>query len=458
MSLPWIMEQPWRRRRVALVGGGFSYEFRQHLLSSAAGLGIDLIVLDKPGHWIQHHVRETGLVTEFQEVDLTVDNDLADRIVAAVKRCSLLVDGLTTFTDCFLCPTAKAATVLKLPAMPVNALEKSVDKALMRNLIPIPVAPNSLANRNGRDEGELDHPLIVKPARGGGSFGVHLATTREELQAALGSVQGFGKEPVIERYIGGPEVDVDVVLQDGRVLFVEVSDNLPTTAEGFPSPLGRPSWAETSIISPSGLPSDELKQLGRVISSHLLDLGYSTGLIHCEARVQRSKRAYRPDSSGYPSLRDVDGAEVGDPQICLIEINPRSPGAKAAVQSAYATGVDFQGLQLLAACGDTERLSALAHPFSKPKEWWGSGYIAAETGGKFSPVTLFEELQSTAPALMKYVVDWTVFFKPGDIVGDPADTGEFLSVAWFLACTDVSRAHLESILIRVRESVKFTIA
>ena len=90
---------------------------------------------------------------------------------------------------------------------------------------------------------------------------------------------------MVESYVSGPEVDVNVVLQDGKALFCEISDDLPKTAEGFPTSFNSKSWTETGNVFPSALPEPELQQLKEKTVEYLLTFGFRTGIFHCEARM-----------------------------------------------------------------------------------------------------------------------------------------------------------------------------
>lgn len=111
----------------------------QGIYRASRALGIRLIILDERGHWAQApsmaEFRE-----EFIECDLTLDSALPNRIVEALaKSQGGQVDGIVTFTDTHLLPTAQAASLLGLSASPVGALECCRDKAKMRKAASVEV-------------------------------------------------------------------------------------------------------------------------------------------------------------------------------------------------------------------------------------------------------------------------------------------------------------------------------
>lgn len=92
----------------------------------------------------------------------------------------------------------------------------------MRRLFPLP------------DVSKIDEDLtpesdmIVKPSHGGGSRAVFLARKPEERWIAQEFIEGLNLAPVVEQYLEGPEVDMNIALQDGRVKYAELSDNIPS--------------------------------------------------------------------------------------------------------------------------------------------------------------------------------------------------------------------------------------
>ncbi|KAB8214694.1 hypothetical protein BDV33DRAFT_209023 [Aspergillus novoparasiticus] len=458
LTLPWVINHQYERRRIALVKGVSNFNSRNRLFDAAVGLRIGLVILDKPGHWLQGNDEFSHIIDEFIPIDVTNDNGLPGRIVTAIKDCSLPIDGISTIRDRYLYATVQAAEMLSFPTSTSKAIELCIDKALMRGLVSYPFPYEERISLLKDEELEtLPSPMIIKPSRAGGSFGVFLARTKDELLRAENRIKELGKNPVVEPYLDGPEVDVNIVLQDGKVLHTEVVDNLPTMAEGFPSQFQTQSWMDTGSLFPSSLPDTELTLLRETTSWYLQKMGFRSGVFHCEARVLRSGCTYSSKVSGYPRLTKLGKPHDSSPKVAIIEMNARAPGTRASEASIHYTGVDYYALSLLAALRNDERFRALATPFKTRAKWWGTGAIVAEKGGIFTPIEMFDALAAKSPEIMKNVVQWTVFFKDGDRIDDPFVKGHFHWVAWFLAYSDIGRSDLESIVENVRESLRFSI-
>jgi hypothetical protein len=71
-----------------------------------------------------------------------------------------------------------------------------------------------------------------------------------------------------------------------------------------------------------------------------------------------------------PSLSRLEKRpDPAPPAVAIITLNPQAPGCKAAEESMYTSGIDYNALQLLAACGDAARFTALAKHFSRSVGW-----------------------------------------------------------------------------------------
>ncbi|KAL5335325.1 hypothetical protein BJX70DRAFT_401740 [Aspergillus crustosus] len=181
-----------------------------------------------------------------------------------------------------------------------------------------------------------------------------------------------GTEVVLEQYCDGPEVDINFVLSKGELLFCEISDNFPKTADV--SGTGSLSNTHTSFIElgnvlPSKLPSTETNLLRNSLHQSLNRLSLTTGIYHLEARVQNSSIEYGAVSTAHTTSE---------------RSTPAPPGIQetAAVESIY--GIDYWGVALICFLRDHTRLRALSHPFTQgPQYQCETVFIPVECGGIF---------------------------------------------------------------------------
>ncbi|OJJ72568.1 hypothetical protein ASPBRDRAFT_195257 [Aspergillus brasiliensis CBS 101740] len=86
ISYPWVVPTPIPPERLAWVEGRKDADASRRMYEAAAALGIALVIIDKPGHWLQNdhgpyaHLREGFIAT-----NIDVDEGFVDRMVTAVR-------------------------------------------------------------------------------------------------------------------------------------------------------------------------------------------------------------------------------------------------------------------------------------------------------------------------------------------------------------------------------------
>ncbi|EFR05413.1 hypothetical protein MGYG_08425 [Nannizzia gypsea CBS 118893] len=91
-------------------------------------------------------------------------------------------------------------------------------------------SPDELERMLSEDGPHIHYPLIVKPSS---SEGVWEVANEQELREKVpllwrdAFTSWHGHDVVIETYVDGPEVDANMVLIDGKIVFVEVNDDFP---------------------------------------------------------------------------------------------------------------------------------------------------------------------------------------------------------------------------------------
>ncbi len=121
----------------------------------------------------------------------------------------------------------------------------------------------------------ITFPCISKPTDNSGSRGVMLVNSREELEAAVAysSAQGRRGGVVIEEYMRGHEVSVEVIVLDGVAHVLQVTDKLTT---------GAPHFVEMGHNQPSMLAEDDLEAIRDLARRASLAVGIRNGPAHAE--------------------------------------------------------------------------------------------------------------------------------------------------------------------------------
>ena len=101
---------------------------------------------------------------------------------------------------------------------------------------------------------KITYPCITKPTDNAGSRGIMLVNNRQELEEALSysSENGRSGAVIVEEYMVGPEVSVEVIVYEGVPHVLQVTDKLTT---------GAPHFIEMGHSQPSRLPAEGLEKI-----------------------------------------------------------------------------------------------------------------------------------------------------------------------------------------------------
>ncbi|KAI9737814.1 MAG: hypothetical protein M1834_009183 [Cirrosporium novae-zelandiae] len=475
LSFPWMIEHPPSRRTLAIVEGS-----RVHpdnggtgpgIYLAAKALGINMVVLDNAGHWLQGpeyaHWREAFIPTKLVDPP---DADFTNRIINSIRSYGKQVDGIVTFCDSYMVHIAQAAQELSLPTSVPEAYEIATDK------YKTSVFEGHHAFRASSAEEAVDiatkenlaYPLIIKPCNGWSSEGVFRVDNLSSLTSAVRSIDTtrHGKEFVIERYCAGPEVDVNLVLLDGEILFFEACDDFPKGADinssdgSSAAAISTRTFIELNSVFPSALPDEELSLLRTSFHNSLLRLGLKSGIMHLEGRVDRSTVEYCTQN-GIMDLHPLPNPNPNPPSPWLIEINPRPPGMKGTQIIESTHGIDYWGLAMLISLSDTARTRALSHSYKNgPQYTCIMVFIPADyplssyTEGIFDSDDICAELLARRPDIAKHISRCGCLVKRGQKVPHPS-SGVNSFLAYFNVFSRRGRKEALEVARTVREEVRF---
>merc|ERR1712187_185801 len=183
---------------------------------------------------------------------------------------------------------------------------------------------------------------------------------------------------LMEQYLDGTEVDVDVVMSEGKWRYAGVSDNGPTL---------EPYFNETWGLCPSILPKEQQVALKDLAVGTVKALGFSAGIFHVECKYT---------STG--------------PQ--LIECNARVGGGPVRECNLLTWGVDLVEETLFVALGIPSRPVVPQVPIQAVAYC----YVNAKESGKIGSMDCLKDL------LKQNDVVWAKpLTQPGNQVVGPAD-------------------------------------
>lgn len=364
-------------------------------------LGYELIILNTSVNWARGYAAHWILAD-------TTDHDACLRAVHAFfkRRPELRPDGALTFWDDDVLLAARVTDALDVVGIPFEVARRARDKHLFRafcrdNGLPHPgyamLDPSGDVVEAVRD---LEFPLVVKPIFGSSSSFVIRVDDAESLRETVAYIAAnisvevepalyAGTEIMAEEYIDGNEVDIDILLQNGKFKFWSISDNDATR---------EPYFVETGQCIPSRLSRTQQEDLVAMAEEMLERLGVVNGCIHFEAK--------------YSSRGPVP-----------IEINLRMGGDEVYDFIRIAWGVDLVENAAKIAIGE------YIHPITKPetpKKFVSGQYFLPPYSGVLASLSLPEKVENGEIAFFKRV---------GDAVLAPPQGYEYMGWAYAIADT-----------------------
>lgn len=362
--------------------------------------GLKIVILNSEKNWAEKYT-DDWIIAD------TTKQELAIKMVEEYHLVQAF-DGVITFWEDDVLLTAKIAEKLGVVGIPFTVAKYARNKLLFRrfcqkNNLPFPKfgRANSLEELVKTME-LLKFPVVLKPAFGSSSAFVIKAENENELRdvyqfiksnisSRIESALKDGSDIIVEEYIAGNEVDIDLLLQNGKIKYSSISDNLQTK---------EPFFLESGYGLPSSLPDEDQKKLLQMAELVLEKLGVMNGCIHFEAK-------------------SVEGKPVP------LEVNLRMGGDEVYPANKKVWGVDLIYEAVKIACG----IYIPIFEKKEPKVYVAAQSIIAEKSGVISKLYLPKKFQ---PDLN---VDEFHFDKEvGDAVFVPPNNFEFLG--WTMVSGD----------------------
>ena len=162
---------------------------------------------------------------QFLPIDMSVDQSLPQRILAALQRSGIKIDGIKTTIDVYFDTAAKVAIELSLPTSPRESLAMAQDKYATRTrfgnstlLTLLVTDTDDLRKQLGTLSSPITYPLIIKPSKGWSSEGVFKVISESELFTSFSQLNTFqpSVKVIVETYVDGPEFDANFLLWDAK--------------------------------------------------------------------------------------------------------------------------------------------------------------------------------------------------------------------------------------------------
>ncbi|HAT03555.1 MAG TPA: hypothetical protein DCS29_02135 [Candidatus Magasanikbacteria bacterium] len=255
-------------------------------------LGLVVVVLNKEKNWAAPYVDHWIIADTFNHTEAV------KAVESFVKTNSdIHIDGTVTFWEDDVLLTSKIVDKFNFVGVPYSIARQTRNKYLFREFC---MANGIRAPRHHllKDEDDIDYvcdnlqfPLVVKPAYGASSAYVVKVYSRDDLvntykflkhniNTELESALSDGLDIFVEEYIDGDEVDVDILMQNGKIKLSIVSDNFNKDKGIF--------FVDSGQTTPSTLPTPQIQALIDIAEETLEKLGIQNGCIHYEAKSTKT--------------------------------------------------------------------------------------------------------------------------------------------------------------------------
>lgn len=413
-----IREELLHGTRVVFVCAGFPT--KKFIYELAHKKGVSIAIIDYPNSW-SSTLLEEGIIDHFIPLDMSGDPDCV--FVAALNSIEALApawlpDGVCTFVELAVELTSRLGKALGLPHSNTNSIETVRDKSRTRAALgDVKSVKISHADQILHAVDFVGIPGVMKPVSGAASLCVQRFNSVDEAVALYNQIRSemvswlvvsagalgrrstsvanlppssddlppaslhpvINPDIMVEEYLDGPEVDVDVIMSDGECQYATVIDNGPTF---------EPFFAETWAAVPSLMePSSRVSELRNLAVDSLKRFGLTDGVFHVELKY--TSRGPR-----------------------LIEINARMGGGPTRKIHKLVAGVDLVIEQLLIAVGIPSRPPLPLSPLTRV----AYAFINARTTGYVNSVNFFEKYKSRPHVvyIIPYIEPFEVCYGPQD--------------------------------------------
>lgn len=203
-----------------------------------------------------------------------------DAVVTAARK--FKAEGVMTLaTDMPMRTVAAVAEAMNLPGISMDTAIKATDKGeMIKAFIQAGVeSPWYFVVNNISEFDEIrykfSYPCVLKPTDNAGSRGVMLVNNREELEEAYEFSRANGRSGavIVEEYMTGHEVSVEIIASHGVVNILAVTDKLTT---------GAPHFVELGHNQPSTLNEGSIALIKDLATRAVKSIGLTDGPAHVE--------------------------------------------------------------------------------------------------------------------------------------------------------------------------------
>ena len=253
---------------------------------------------------------------------------------------------------------------------------------------------------------------ILKPSRNSGSRGIAKISSNIKMDEfarlfEISKNESRDKQVMLEQFIEGPEFSIEIIVWDGQVNVLTVTDKKTTEA---------PHFVELGHNQPSCFPAETVEKIKAAAVAGVKALGVNNCACHAEVKVQ----------DGDPYIMEI-GARMGGDFI-------------STVLTPLSTGVDMIAAAVNCALGIEPDLTPKAEP-----QGVCIRYFCPKPG-------VLKSISNTEVLDNSRVYEWEIYHKVGDIIPEVTSS---LCRSGHVIVTDETPQKAIDLADRMIEEVKF---
>ena len=254
-------------KKLMILGGP---EFQIPLIRQAKEMGLYTYVLD-----MNPQARGAAYADEFIQCSLKD----REKVLAIAKE--IMPDGVTVgMCDVAVNSAALVCRELNLPGLDVETALRATDKYLMiqefeKYNVPHPWYRKLSAEDIPALSYDFSFPFISKPVDMAGSRGINKIECRNDAERLMYESLAAGgvNEIIIEEFLDGPEVSVEMLVKDFKPHVIQITDKYTS---------GAPHFVELGHSQPSLLPEETRRAVAEVAEKAALALHLNNCCAHAE--------------------------------------------------------------------------------------------------------------------------------------------------------------------------------
>lgn len=256
------------KKKIMIIGAG---KLQLPAIIRAKELGHEVISVD---------MNPNAVGFRYADVKCVVSTNDIEGVLKEAEK--LKPDGVMTLaTDMPVRTVATVAEKLNLNSIDKETAVKVTDKGEMRKALRdknIPIPKFFIVNNYEEYKSAIKNfsgSFIVKPADSSGSRGVFLVRDRRQATEAYNYSSKFSKNGriLVEEYMMGPEVSVEIFSVNGVVNVIAITDKKTT---------GEPYFVELGHSIPSLLDTGTILEINKVAKAAIGSIGIKNGPSHTE--------------------------------------------------------------------------------------------------------------------------------------------------------------------------------